>query len=631
MSVSSTSAESSDFSGYASMCGLGTDYCVQQINRRIEQEFYGDNDSGNVYPYVCFCCDRLLTYSETVVATPRHLHDLSSYLKPPTLVDDTGISECYRISNSFWWNRVGEDIKRTIPGVEKLLLSPRSIFVDTERNSTKDAKLWSQSGLLCCRSCHLGLSKKQLPKYAIANGYFVGSPPACLTELNDVELAMLTPVKSFGYVFSYTGGKNMKLQGNLTYYRVKFESIAKAVMNLDVLGLHENIVTVLYGKLTQNQYKRAKEKSSVRVWKIIRAIEWLVQHHRAWRDADIDLDRIRDNLKQPVIIDNSQIVGEGNNIETEETFKVFFPDGAVNETNGGHETLQDFQRIAKQIATNGGRFDINCDFAKEYTHVHAGDTLVNAALLQFPFGRGGLHEKRITGTGSFTTSVDVEDYSKHMGRISQTHFHHELFSLMLYNLSIKQKILRATFFNVRDKKTAHALATDMTPSDLSNAIGNRRTPGQNNRNRTAFNYADKFLQTIDAVSRAIPHTNNASKKAMSEAYALQHNFGLPHIFLTITPDDENSFLVEVYIGTQQSTTATEDMSDTDLKNTAQRRTALRLKFPGLCAFYYETVVNIVLEEIIGWDTKANKAKTEGGLFGIPLAFTLSTEDRPRKE
>ena len=46
----------------------------------------------------------------------------------------------------------------------------------------------------------------------------------------------------------------MKLKENLTYYKVKFESIAKSIMSLDVLGMHKNILTVFYGKLTKAQH-----------------------------------------------------------------------------------------------------------------------------------------------------------------------------------------------------------------------------------------------------------------------------------------------------------------------------------------------------------------------------------------
>ena len=113
---------------------------------------------------------------------------------------------------------------------------------------------------------------------------------------------------------------------------------------------------------------------------------------------------------------------------------------------------------------------------------------------------------------------------------------------------MKQKILRAIFFGARDKKTAHALATEITPNDLESALTNRQKTNADYKNHQAYSHADKFLQTIDAVARAIPHTNEAARKACAEPYAHQHTFGLPHIFLTVTLDDENSFLVEVSSG-----------------------------------------------------------------------------------
>ena len=153
---------------------------------------------------------------------------------------------------------------------------------------------------------------------------------------------------------------------------------------------------------------------------------------------------------------------------------MFFPEGAMTETNAEYESLQDFQLISKHIAANGGCFDVHCDFAQEYTGAHIRDTIMNASLLQFPFRCGGLHENRMTGTGSFTSNVDIEEYSKLLARLSQKHFHHKLFSLVLYNIGMKQKILRATFFGARDKKTVHALATEITPNDLESAITNRQ-------------------------------------------------------------------------------------------------------------------------------------------------------------
>ena len=158
----------------------------------------------------------MLKYYETVIATPVILTNLSSYLQLPTSIDNA-IFDCYKISNSHWWENKAAVIEEHVPGVKDLLLSPRSVYVD--QNHPSQARLLQLSGLLCCQSCLLGFHKEQLPKFSIANGYFVGSPPPRLTELNDVELALLTPAKTFRYRFSYTGGKNMKLKRNLAYYK----------------------------------------------------------------------------------------------------------------------------------------------------------------------------------------------------------------------------------------------------------------------------------------------------------------------------------------------------------------------------------------------------------------------------
>jgi len=94
-------------------------------------------------------------------------------------------------------------------------------------------------------------------------------------------------------------------------------------MSLNVLGIHKNIVTVFYGKLTKAQHDRAQQKSKVKVDKFILALKCLVEHNKTWRQANVNLQEIRQKLQQPVIVDNSVSAREGSNIEEqEETFKV---------------------------------------------------------------------------------------------------------------------------------------------------------------------------------------------------------------------------------------------------------------------------------------------------------------------
>jgi Helitron helicase-like domain at N-terminus len=140
-----------------------------------------------------------------------------------------------------------------------------------------------------------------------------------------------------------------------------------------------------------------------------------------------------------------------------------------------------------------------------------------------------------------------------------------------------------------------------------------------------------FLCAMDAIARAVPHTNEAAKRARRDGEAHQHHFGTASYFLTpVTPDDDNSFRVQVY----SQLTIDDDqqiamLSDEQLMARAKQRTQLRLKYPGICAYFFEAVLKI--EEVIGWNMTEGKPREDMvGLFGVPQAFTASVEEQGRK-
>ena len=129
--------------------------------------------------------------------------------------------------------------------IAKLSLSPRATFMPYHSADNPGGR---KDGLSCCRSCKGTLQFNRMPTYAIANNYLFGETPQCLKALTDVELAFLTPVKSFGYIFSYTGGEQRNLKGSLSYFKVQIPSIVRSLAQLDILGLRKDVVVLLYGK-----------------------------------------------------------------------------------------------------------------------------------------------------------------------------------------------------------------------------------------------------------------------------------------------------------------------------------------------------------------------------------------------
>ena len=202
-----------------------------KINKRFEELFFVE--SG-----ICTICDRMLKPNESSVLSLQTLKRNKDLLKPSNWNRvSASLGSCYRFTGCS-----GQDSE----WLRELLLSPRGKFVcSSDRRRAK--------GVSCCLECKLVLSRQSIPPYSVANNFAFGSPPQELLDLSPVELALLTPVKTFGWCFAWTGGPNKKLKGSLTYYKVKIESIVRATTHFDVLGMTDKIVVMIYGTVTQKQ------------------------------------------------------------------------------------------------------------------------------------------------------------------------------------------------------------------------------------------------------------------------------------------------------------------------------------------------------------------------------------------
>ena len=119
---------------------------------------------------------------------------------------------------------------------------------------------------------------------ASANNNMYGVPPKYLRDLSHVEAAFISPVRSYGYVFTYTGGKQRQLKGVLSYYKVEMESIARSALHFEIVGMEKHIVTLLYGPMTAEQKSTVKQKSTIHPNHVLRALKWLVQYNTEWKE-----------------------------------------------------------------------------------------------------------------------------------------------------------------------------------------------------------------------------------------------------------------------------------------------------------------------------------------------------------
>ena len=598
-------------------CSQVTASVIDRINKEFDKLLVR-NKSGKLVPRVCTVCDEFLLPHEEVFL-PVVTLEKNKHVLDGSKVDNlsTDLTKCYK--HTELCERNGSH-----SWLSKLMLSPRGLFYDSTQKRGE--------GFSSCEKCKRALDKNSMPKFAIANNYCFGNPPSCLLELTEVELAVLTPIRTHGYCFSYTGGVSKQLKGSLSYFKRKIPSIVNSVAQLDVVGLQKDIIVVLCGTMTPEQREVARAKNRLRVEKVLEAMKWLIQHNEEWRKLNLSLDEIKEKLTNPQLIEDVQQVPGGDddkskNVETTETFKVFFPDGTVDETNGGQDSINKFRSLVSAMKENHFNVEMICDLQREAVPDYKDNNLVNACLLQFPYGRGGMHERRVSKRdGTMSNRVDAEEHVNHLSKVSLPHFQGELFSLILCNIHVKQRMLRNATFQCRGKLLSSQLSRELTEKEVAQAVERRRGHGE-----SIGGIGNSFLKAVDATTRAVPHTNAATKSARLSGEAINHSFGMANWFLTWTPDDENSIIVQAYSGVViDDGTPIDHLSDAQLRERAKARRTLRIRSPGVCAFFFEAMLQIVVAEVIGWDSEKGQSTDKGGLFGKPEAFIIAVEEQGRR-
>lgn len=152
--------------------------------------------------------------------------------------------------------------------LKDLLLSPRA-----QRSS--DDKFYQ-----CCCACYNSLTKgkkeegRNPPKFSIANGFAIGHIPNILRYRNksgemqssplidpekhfdDIFCAAISPVRPFGYVHAYSGGKQKSIKGHFSFFSVD-QSHVGGVLNKyrNIKNSAKNIFVVLCGRMTPDQKK----------------------------------------------------------------------------------------------------------------------------------------------------------------------------------------------------------------------------------------------------------------------------------------------------------------------------------------------------------------------------------------
>ncbi len=186
-----------------------------------------------------------------------------------------------------------------VDGLKGMLLSP-----------------WSRrysNGYATCSVCNSRMqtsmaTKKHPPKFAIANGFVIGSFPQEIRffikngeivkrkieeyELTDFVKTMAAPIRPYGCVFAFSGGAQKSLQGNYQFFEMDHNCLGGVMNQLNQQGISKHIYCVLCGRMTPDQNQIVCKRSKVDTQLSIDIMTWFIQEsgHPGYKNTSIPED-----------------------------------------------------------------------------------------------------------------------------------------------------------------------------------------------------------------------------------------------------------------------------------------------------------------------------------------------------
>ena len=463
----------------------------------------------------------------------------------------------------------------------------------------------------------------------------------CLTDLNEVELAMIAPARTNKHIFSFTAGSHKSIRGWHSLYYNDLDAV-NGVVNWcneattrrhqqgesnDSLGGEENaekklyiptIAVVLCGPFTSSQRAKVREKTEVRWEKMQNALLWLKANNPLYAEYDLPTDA----MLKPIFLDKAEIVPESSsNVELVFEINAVFPDSDEPKTgNGGFATQQEFRNASVENLVTPESDKQATLISRPTPHLlrdYEGDNLIRAFPLQFPYGIGGRNSEGESRQGV--------GYLKHLSMLAPSRFHGAAFICVLHNMFERKRMVANTFLRVSDSQA------QSFPDISTEAIEEALRMMQDNVSCSTPGYM--FLQKLRAITSSMGHTSGAAKRARQRMFSMISHHGLPSLLFTITPEDAINYRIRV-----MSTDGTGERPPPDpftcdfseLAKYAKECKEIRVDNPGLCAFDFENVLRITIAHLIGWDETEQKNKPCFGIFGDISGWCYAVEEQGRK-
>ncbi|KAE8229299.1 hypothetical protein CF326_g5734 [Tilletia indica] len=239
----------------------------------------------------------------------------------------------------------------------------------------------------------------------------------------------------------------------------------------------------------------------------------------------------------------------------------------------------------------------------------------------FPWGIGGFEEAR-------TTPFSLDRQAKYLLDLADASFRrHWSFIFVVANLKQRRAIHNQSRIACKQSdfprisRELRGLDVDMIKN-----IHDHIAQGGSTQTLTA---AERRIYTLikkcELLSVHVPGSKGAMNRARAEIRGYTGQFGIFHLFLTLTPSTANCPVFQIFYG---DTGVHLDVRSPNLPSTSERSVRVA-DDPVAAADFFHFHVHAVFKYLFGWDFKKKQSSSNGGILGELAAFYLVREHTMR--
>jgi hypothetical protein len=351
-------------------------------------------------------------------------------------------------------------------------------------------------------------------------------------DVNDVLRAFLAPIRPYGFVTAFSGGSHKSVHGHYQYFEMDQSHVGGVMNHLDQSGAGRTIFAMICGRMTPSQREIARSRAEIDTSIYTSVLSWFIQKsgHPGYKDVVVP-----DEIPQPKVIEEKESHNNtdrtvNGGLENQYGGGTYYFSSAQDPTSrtACYDTESDFtiamvNRTAPTLLAVGGNYAKSHEMGVE-----------NVIPFAFPWGIGGPNMKR-------RTPVSVEACIQRLFRTAMAQLMRGEVILILSHIYHRQVAYKSGVMTSRGGKVngiplAERLAT-MTVDDFK-----ANAPSEK---------FDELMKGVSTSCKALGHSPEAAKFARKCCFALVEHFGLNSLFLTISPCNECSFRVQLYVYSNQ--------------------------------------------------------------------------------